>query len=85
MQCNCGYVFNLSEVPCPDEYSILPETTIEQAIMKLEEGACTGQELLILLDKDRQSVLICENCGRLYLEDRVKSNYYRAFKPEDQN
>jgi len=80
MRCRCDYIFNLTVSPCPDEYRIIPETTMEESL--LARADLTAENMFDRLDEAGRSVLICPNCGRIWLEEAVGNRLYRSYKPE---
>src|SRR5581483_2700422 len=84
LECVCGeHVFNLSKIPSPNEFNLVPESAMEQVISALGRSDQIGKEVLELLDKKSRMVLICPICKRIYLEEVDSPGRYVRYRIEE--
>lgn len=76
-RCKCGYVLDLSESPSPYEFALIPETSIEEAGIYVENGGADWDGLFEILDKNMRHVYECPQCGELWVE--VGPNRFQVY------
>ena len=83
--CKCGRVIDLSEVPAPSEFSLIPESSIEVAGNQAEQGPLDREQLFKLLDEAARSVVECPECRRLHVQEGPTARTYRSYAPETES
>ncbi|CAH0321146.1 hypothetical protein SRABI112_05323 [Pseudomonas mediterranea] len=68
--CVCGYVMNLSQGWSDYEFTLIPESTIEDLGDRLDgENNLSSDQLYEALDEKAITVYRCPKCKRLHLEE----------------
>lgn len=82
LACPCGYVFDLVSVPCPYEYQLVPEATVDAvADLAARPAPLTEQDLYDAMDQGSHLAWLCPECGRILLEKSGES-VVRSYAPE---
>ena len=85
--CKCGYVFQMGIIPNKDEYDVISEIKIDTISLYDENSKpYTGEEIydaIFLGPIHNRTLLICPECGRLYLEDSEEPLIYHPYVSEE--
>jgi hypothetical protein len=67
--CKCGYVIDLVKSPAPEEFMLVPQSNIDKAGILIDRGDLHDSDAYFTLIDDRsKDVLLCPNCGRVWIE-----------------
>jgi hypothetical protein len=80
--CRCGFVLNLVPYPNQYEHLLVPDASLEEAMMYLETREGDPDKFDDLLKANARQVLVCSNCGRLWVQEEAGGNSYRAYVKE---
>jgi hypothetical protein len=74
--CRCGYVINLSVDGAGAEWTLLPETTIDDIGSALcDENPPSEEQFYDLIIKEGVTAYRCPACGRLHLEEAGRNKF----------
>jgi len=80
--CKCGTVIDLSRVPAPNEFSLIPESSIEAAGDQAEQGRLDRESLFKVLDETARPVVECPKCRRLHVRESGLGGKYMSYVVE---
>lgn len=80
--CNCEYVIDLTNSPANEEFLLIPELNVEKATTLCSEGEADEDQFYEALDNGSRQVIICPNCGRLWLSE--DGSDYRSYLKEEE-
>jgi len=82
--CACGYIFDLSDIPCKDEYLIISDKRMMEAIEVYDNNPSTnGEEMYYLIREEEKRLYICPQCSRIYVEDKNDPNIFHPYISEE--
>ncbi|MBB6564174.1 hypothetical protein HNP48_006901 [Acidovorax soli] len=68
-RCICGHVINLSSVDGKYHWAMVPNDTVEDIGVELEEGGIrTAEDFYEKFDKAANRIYKCPECMRMYVE-----------------
>ncbi len=82
LACQCGYVFNLSVIPCPEESLLIPDQVFVEALEQAEVATVPASGLLAGLDAASTRILVCPQCDRIHREDPDQQGRYTSYLRE---
>lgn len=82
LNCVCGAVIDLSDIPAKDEYELIPEAQILDLARRASTASMTEEEILEFIDSTQRSAIICPLCKRIYLETGVGTKSYQRYMRE---
>lgn len=80
--CRCGFVLHLSEIPNEHEHLLVPDTTVEEIADYVGTGDGDMEKYYDLIDARSKPVIICPECGRLWLSSDPESRVYESYFKE---
>lgn len=81
--CKCGYEMNLSLGTTDYEFTVVPEKTIDNIGLKLENDAYFNAENFYdITINDGITMYRCPSCKRIYLEENGE-NSFTSYMPEE--
>lgn len=92
LECICGNIFNLSEIPTEDEYIYFSSNDWEEALKALADIMTNNDEdnKVILIEKINDVFItflnyfyVCPRCGRLNISQE-DSDVHKFYSPETQ-
>ena len=86
IHCPCGNIFSDGEIPCPHEYSLVPNMVMEEltntVIETVRRGEDVGANVAYLIMTHGATSYKCPVCGRLLVFWNGITNPAQSFKPE---
>ena len=85
LSCGCGFVFDLSPIPGPNAYTLIPDDVLLK-VWDVEESNSPRDAdepgLVGSLFNAGCEVLICPSCGRVLMRTEEETAY-RVYRPEE--
>ena len=79
LDCRCGLRFDLSRGPDPADYRLVPDARLDDMLALHDREIPVAQ--LERLDSESRQVLLCPQCGRLWLQRSPDSTGYLEYVP----
>jgi hypothetical protein len=86
ISCTCGHVFLDGQIPCPHEYTIIPDANIEtlsdSILALIERGGDVEAELGFLISSHGKATYKCPSCKRLLIFENGLNTTATIYKKE---